>query len=148
VFNILCPRRVYCCIMWRRQTLLSICLAGHSAPQYPRPHRLIVVKASSANPRHVTLPRTIPSLIKLIVESSPSVPLLYIASSSHVCMMLSCPTSVLLAHPLTLQYPSSVNCSIIPSHLTSVFLLSLMTPPLDLMAPVHPAITHHVYRHL
>ena len=62
--------------------------------------------------------------------------------------MLSCPTSVLLAHPLTLQYPSSINCSIIPSNLMSVFLLSLMTPPLDLMAPVHQAITHHVHRHL
>ena len=143
--------------MRRRQTLLSIRLTGHSASQYSRPHRLVVVKASSANPRHVTLPRTIPSLIKLIVESSPSVPLLYIASLSHVCMMLSCPTSVLSAHPLTLQYPSSVHCSIIASRLTSVFLLSLMTPPLDLMAPtpplnlmapVHPAITHHVYRHL
>ena len=134
--------------MRRRQTLLSIRLTGHSTSQYSRPHRLIVVKASSANPRHVTLPRTIPSLIKLIVESSPSVLLLYIASSSHDCMMLSCPTSVLSAHPLTLQYPLSVNCSIIASRLTSVFLLSLMTPPLNLMAPVHPAITHHVHRHL
>ena len=40
--------------------------------------------------------------------------------------MLSWPTSISLANPLSLQYLSSVNCSIIPNCLTSVSLSSLL----------------------
>jgi hypothetical protein len=122
--------------MRRHQTLLSIRLTCHSTSQYP---------SSSSSDCCVKLRWPILGMIISLYHPKPhlvdccimpcrmmlSHPPLYHCCilprrPIWLCMMLSCPTSISLANPLPLQYPSSVNCSIIPNCLTSVSSLSLL----------------------